>query len=662
VLSGLLGTIKQFQTSRDGNVVFARSAFGRATLFVGALTGTVRSEQFFRKQLIMAMVSADGSRVAFVCADGSAGWFEVHPNAEHLIGSVHELPKVNDLFDYMDTTSGFAMSEDGRTVAVRDGDDLMWWDLDSGTVGGRVPAPPDMDGYLVIGSRHLLVETSTWGKKGEKYHVRLLAVDMATGRSRTVVRDAARLLISGDRSAVAVCRRDGEPDASVTLRRISDGAQQGRRYVWPDGDCGLEGVDLTGRHVVTGSPGRLSLVDLFQGKSVSESLRPRGTVSIAWDLVSSGGSLFAAAHDGSLINYVQLFTKPNVVKVSDQKLSADGSRTISLVNDGAGLQVRTVASEAGDPPTAEVSRPRPYWYPKDGYQLVLDSDRTLLADWVAEDTISIRKVSTLRQTARITVPKPPSTSEFRYFFDRDGHLITLSGTRLQQWDTHTGRELAQFDIKALIAKSRSASTPPTVEVARYPGDNQVAVLLWDDPTVHVVDLVTGRTKTTVTVPKDTTALQFDPSGRYFAALRSGGIVELWRRDPLRRELGPLRSLVEDAATPYAARFIDEEGGYAVAANSSVRIYEVGRRSYRDSYDFGRVPAGEYLGDDSYVFWDISPDGRSVIYQNSINTGGPLRLDPESWRRELCEVIGNQPFTADEKAGLPVRVPTRPVCS
>jgi hypothetical protein len=662
VLSGLLGTIKQFQTSRDGNVVFARSAFGRATLFVGALSGTVRSEQFSRKQLIMAMVSADGSRVAFVCADGSAGWFEVHPNGEHLIGTVHELPKVKDLFDYMDTTSGFAMSEDGRTVAVRDGDDLMWWDLDSGTVGGRVPAPPDMDGYLLIGPRHLLVETSTWGKKGEKYRVTLLAVDMATGRRRTVVRDAERLLVSGDRSAVAVCRRDGEPDASVTLRRISDGAQQGRRYVWPDGDCGLEGIDLTGRHVVTGTPGRLSLMDLFQGKLISESARPRGTVVIAWDLVSNSGRLFAAAHDGSLINYVELFTKPNVVKVSDQKLSADGSRTISLVNDGAGMQVRSVVSKAGDPPIAEVSRPRPYWYPKDGYQLVLDADRTLLADWVAEDTISIRKVSTLRQTARITVPKPPSTSGFRYFFDRDAHLVTLSGTRLQQWDTHTGRELAHFDIKALIAESRSASTPPTVEVARYPGDNQVAVLLWDDPTVHVVDLATGRTKATVKVPKDTTALQFDPSGRYFAVMRSGGIVELWRRDPLRKELGPLRSVVEDADVPYAARFIDGEGGFAVAANSSVRIYEVGRRSYRDSYDFGRVPAGEYLGDDSYVFWDITPDGRSVIYQNSINTGGPLRLDPENWRRELCEVIGDQPFTADEKAGLPVRVPTRPVCS
>ncbi|MER7477931.1 trypsin-like peptidase domain-containing protein [Streptomyces sp. NPDC126510] len=662
MVSGLLGTVQQFQTSRDGNVVFARSALGRATLFVGALTGTVRSEQFSREQLIMAMVSADGSRVAFVCADGSAGWFDVHPNAEHLIGAVHALPKVKKLINYSDSSSGFAMSEDGRTVAVRDGDDLMWWDLDSGTVGGRVPAPPNMGGNLWIdpGKRRLLVEVSP--PEEDEFRVALLAVDMATGRSRTVVREADRLLVSGDRSTVVVCRPDGHSAKSVTLRRISDGAQRGRRYVFDDGDCGLEGVDVTGRYVVTGTPGRLVLTDLFQGKSISESARPRGTVVIAWDLVSSGGRLFAAAHDRSLINYVELFTEPNVVDVNDQKLSADGGRTVSLVDDGASLQVRSVESKAGDPPTAEASRPRPYWHPKDAYLLALDSDRTLLADWVAEDTVLVREVSTLRQTARITVPKPPSTSEFQYFFDRDAHLVTVSGTRVQQWDTRTGRQRAHFDIKTIIADSRSASTPPTVKVGHYPGDNQVAVLLWGDPTVRVVDLATGRTKTTVKVPVDTVATQFDPSGRYFAAMRSGGIVELWRRDPLRRELGPLRSVAEDAGTPYAARFIDGEGGFAVAANSSVRIYEVGRRGYRESYDFGRVPSSQYLADGSYVFRDITPDGGSVIYQNSINTGGPLRLDPESWRRELCEVIGDQPFSADEKGGLPARVPARPVCS
>ncbi|MFD9002037.1 trypsin-like peptidase domain-containing protein [Streptomyces sp. NPDC059582] len=662
VLSGLLGTVEQFQTSRDGDVVFARSALGRATLFVRSLTGTVRSEQFSRKQVNRAMVSADGSRVAFVCDDGSAGWFEVHPNAERLIGALHELPTVEDLLVYtFESRNGFTMSADGRIVAVRARSGLIWWDLDSGTVGGRVPDVPHGSGKLWIGAddRSLLVGTSAYD--GDKYHSGLAAVDMATGRSRTVVRDADDVLVSGDRSTVVVCR-DGDSGSSFTLRRISDGATQGRRYDGTDhSDCDLQGVDTTGRHIATADGDTLSLVDLFQGETISEATQLSGITATAWDLVSHGGSLFVAGHSGSLINFVELSTEPNVLDVSEQRLSADGSRTISLVDDGASLQVHSVNAVAVDPPIAEASRPRPYWYPKNAYQLVLNSDRTLLADWVAQNAISIRKVSTLRQTARIIVPKPPSTSAFQYFFDRNARLVTVSGTLVQQWDTRTGRQLAHFDIKTIIARSRSASTPPTAHVAQYPGDNQVAVLLSGDPTVRVIDLTTGRTSTTVKVAADTVATQFDPSGEYFAVLRSGTVVELWRRDPLRKELGPLRSVAEDSVKPYVAGFIDGKGGFAVAANSSVRIYEVGSRSYRESYDLGRSPSSSILGDGSYVFRDMAPDGKTVIYQNSNNTGGPLRLDPARWRRALCGVIGNQPFSADEKAGLPARVPTQPVC-
>ncbi|MFD7135692.1 trypsin-like peptidase domain-containing protein [Streptomyces sp. NPDC059894] len=662
VLSGLLGTVEQFQTSRDGDVVFARSTLGRATLFVRSLTGTVRSEHFPRKAVNRVMVSADGSRVAFVCDDGTAGWFEVRPAADRLIGTVHELPAVEDLLVYtFESRNGFAMSADGRVVAVRTEDGLVWWDLDRGTVGGRVPAPAGLGGKVWLGQdgRSLLLETSAYD--GDDFRVGLAVVDVATGRSRTVVRDADEVMVSGDRSSVVVCR-DGDPAPSFTLLRISDGAQQGRRH---DGEahsgCGIQGVDTTGRRIATADGETLSLLDLSRGELISEATRLSGVTATAWDLVSSGGALFVAGHSDSLISYVELPTEPNVLDVSEQRLSADGRRMISLVDDGASLQVHSVTATAVDPPMAEASRPRPYWYPKNTYQLVLDPARTLLADWDAENTISVREVSTLRQTARITVPEPPSTSDFHYFFDRSEHLVTVSGTRVQQWDARTGRELAHFDIKTVIAGSGSARTPPQTHVAPYPGDNQVAVLLWGDRTVRVVDLTTGRTKTTVKVPVDAVATQFDPSGHYFAVLRSGGIVELWRRDPLRKELGPLRSVAENSEKPYVAGFIDGEGGFAVAANSSVRIYEVGSRIYRESYDLGRAPSSSILVDGSYVFRDMTPDGKSVIYQNSDNTGGPLRLDPAQWRRELCGVIGDQPFTADEKAGLPVRVPTRPVC-
>ncbi|MFE3637758.1 trypsin-like peptidase domain-containing protein [Streptomyces sp. NPDC059168] len=664
VLSGLLGTVVQFKTSRDGDVVFARSASARSTLFVHALDGTVRSEQFSRKQVTEVMVSADGSRAAFICDDGSAGWFHVHPDADRLIGEVHELPGVKDLLVYtFENRSGFAMSADGRIVAARSKSGLVWWDLDSGRLGGRVPAPADAGGGLWVGSddRSLLVDTLAFG--GNRSTSGLVAVDAYSGRSRTVVRGAGQVLVSGDRTSVVVCRK---ADAAVTytLRRISDGARQGRRYDESDGNtCGsMQGVDATGRRVATADGGDVSLVDLSRSRKISETTQLSDVTATAYDLVANGGRLFVAGHSDALINYLELPTEPNVLDVSEQRLSADGKRTISLVDEGASLQVHSVTATAVDPPIAEVSRPKPYWYPKGSYQVLLNADRTLLADWVAKNSILVRRVPTLRQTARITFAAPPSSDRFQYFFDRNAHLVTLSGTRIQQWDTRTGRQLAHFDIKTLIADSHGESTPPDAHVAVYPGDNQVAVLLWGDHRVRVVDLGTGRTRATVKVPADAVATQFDRSGRHFAVLRSGGIVELWRSDPLRRELGPLRSVAEGRTEPYMAGFIDGKGGYAVAANSSVRIYQAGERSYRDSYDFGRVPAGGILTGGRYVFRDMTPDGRSVIYQNTVsNTGGPLRLDPGQWRRKLCAVIGNQPLTSDEKAGLPVRAPSRPLC-
>ena len=85
--------------------------------------------------------------------------------------------------------------------------------------------------------------------------------------------------------------------------------------------------------------------------------------------MSRGGKLYVAGRTASLINYVELPTEFNVLDVSEQKLSADGRRIISLVDDGAGIKVHSVTAAGVDPPLAEVSRPRPYWYPENGYRL-----------------------------------------------------------------------------------------------------------------------------------------------------------------------------------------------------------------------------------------------------------------------------------------------------
>ncbi|MEU5365662.1 trypsin-like peptidase domain-containing protein [Streptomyces sp. NPDC005925] len=661
ILSGLLGTVEQFQTSRNGKVIFARSKTGRAMLFVHALNDMVRSEHFAVKQVLYAMVSADGSRVAYVCENGAAGWFQVHPDADRIVGKVHQLPKVTDLMkDPSDLKNGFAMSVDGRFVAVRSEEDLMWWDLDRGTVGGRVRTPAEISGRLWIGTdnKSLLLEESHLGRE---HPSGLVALDMASGKSRTVVRDVDDVLVSGDRSAVVVCR-SGDKGAFYRLLRVSDGTQQARPFYKGDLSSCTEGqgIDVTGHRIVTKSGKDLALVDISQGKEISGATQLDGITATASDLVLSSGNLLLAGHSDSLINYVELSAEPNVLDVSDQKLTADGSRTVSVVDDGATLQLRPALSSPGDDLLiAKVNRPQPYWLP-DEYHLVFGPGRKLLADWDAKNAISVREVSTLRRTARITMPKPPSAADVDYFFDREGHLVTVSGTRVQQWDARTGKELAHYDVRGIIAKSRDANTPRKVFVGNYPTDNQVAVLVWGDPTVRVINLTTGRTTATVKVPIDAIAMQFDPSGRYFAVLRSAGILELWRRDPPRKELGPLRSVVENADKPYVANFLDGEGRFVVAANSSVRIYRIGDRAYTESYDFGREPSS-LLGDGSYDFRDITSDGGSIIYQDSRNTGGPLRLDPDQWRHGLCDVIGNLQFTADEIASIPTHLSAERIC-
>ena len=665
VLSGLLGTVEQFQTSRDGNVVFARSTMGRATLFVHALNGTVHREQFQVTQVVDAIVSDDGSRAAYVTDGGEAGWFEVHPEAHSVIGPIHRLPRVKHLVEYtFEFRNGFAMSADGRLVVVRNGKDLMWWDLDRGTIGGKVRAPADMAGKLWFGSDNRTLLAATYRYRQGHGGNGLVAVDMATGKSRTVVSDVDEVLVSGDRSAVVVCRDSLSKGASYRLRRISDSAPLGRVFHGPDyASCHTAAVDATGRHIVVGSTGNMILADMDRGKTVGEATQFDGVDTTAWDLVSSGGKLLLAGHSGSLINYLDMSSVPDSAVVESQRLTRDGSRSINVVDKGARLQVRpTEADKDGKAPLiAEVPRPRPYWLPE-GYHTVLTRKRHLLADWDSERTVSVREVPTLRRTAHITVPKPPSTDGFQYFFDRNDRLVTVSGSVVQQWDSRTGRQLARFDVEPLAAGSTRASKPLTWLVTDYPADNQVAVLVYGDPTVHVVDLTTGRTTATVKrVPTDAVGVQFDSSGRYLGIMRSGGIVELWRRDPWRRELGPLRSIAEDGKKPFVASFLDGDGHFVLAANSSVRVYQVGKRSYTASYDFGRSPSSSELVVGSYVFRDITPDGGTVIYQDSDNRGGSLRLDPADWQRELCKVIGNERFSSDERAGLPVRVSALAVC-
>ncbi|GAB3157756.1 hypothetical protein GCM10027258_67290 [Amycolatopsis stemonae] len=673
VLSGLLGTIAGFHASRNGDVVLASTDLGRLTLFVHATTGKTRGVPVQAGHVLYTMVSPDGKRAGFVGDDGTAGWFEVDADALLPAGPVHTLPKVSGLTTYYNGPgNSAAMSPDGKLMAVPAGDRLVWWDLDTATVAGSVPAPPDASNGLWISQDNRTLLVYTYGLDDPDHPSGLTAVDMATGRSRTVLapQKDQYFVVSGDRTAVVACRTPEGGGGSVLSRvRVSDGVAEGRPYSSPTSFlCSHNAVDVTGRRVVV-SEDSVRVVDLDLGTEVSSGNEAPSASEYAPDLISADGKLLLATYGSSEITYTELPPGSRTLDVADQVLTDDGSKTVSLLKDGS-LQLRPsgvdsdrVLAEAPAPPAQEDK-------PKN--ELYLNRDGSLVVDRETANVVSVHETATLRQTTRITTAEPPSRppmkpgdylrtghqqpdNNFSYFFDWTGNLVTVSGRQVQQWDARTGRQLARFDT-GTVHPDGDAGTP-TMAVGPYPEPNHVQVIVYGDPVVRAVDLTTGQTTATTEVTDDALGLQFDPSGRYFALMRQGSVVELWQRDPPVRELGPLPSLSDISSARWSAGFLDGDGHYLIAANNSVRVYQVGKQAPVDSYEFGH-PDGQQT---QYTFINVAKDGRTVLYAGSDGLGGALALDPAAWTRDLCRIIGHRDFTPEEQAGLPAPIPARQVC-
>ncbi|WP_190620739.1 serine protease [Streptomyces venezuelae] len=684
VVSGLLGTVRDLQTSRDGDVVLATSKNGRAMLFTGVTTGNVRSAQVPSVgQVKYPMVSADGKRAGYVQEDGVAAWFPVHADRTEPMGELHRLAAAPGAAVGTENGLDPDMSADGTVIVHRVRDHLVWWDLDSGAIARETRAPKDPndgstdDLWIAADNRTLLLRRGTLGRDDTV----LLAYDPSTDASRVVAAGATEIEPSGDRTAAVVCGTQGA-DTSSSLVRISDGAPQGKPYIEQDerykgGTCLTQAVSADGTRVAFWHHDTLRLVDLLQNKVLATVPQP----SARWSrhLASADGRLYYIGFKDSLITYTELPTGESILQVGQQILTHDGGRTISLLADGSALQVRPSAPGANDQLIAEAQRRTPYRKPGSTDLLRLSKDGRLLADLEGSNVVAVLDASTLRRLATITAAEPPAPAtstpapilggggaepDFQHFFDAAGNVLTVSGTLVQQWDARTGRELAHYDAKALLPTTGAA---PRTSIGPYPAPDRVTVTVWGDPSVRIVDITTGTVTETVRTTEDVLAVQFDPSGRYFGLMRRGSIVELWRRDPLRKEIGPLRSTAEDSTTPTVTQFLDGDGHFLIGANNAVRTYGIEERALLESYEFGQPPSGDSgpLSSAStrpYSFIDISRDAGTVIYADPAGPGGVLPLDPRAWQRDLCKAIGNRTFTAEERRSLPVRIPAQPVCT
>ncbi|MER7827308.1 trypsin-like peptidase domain-containing protein [Streptomyces sp. NPDC096097] len=680
VVSGLLGTVLSMQASFDGNVVLATSKNGRATLFTNVTTGRIRSAQVPSVgQVKFPLVSADGKRAGYVQEDGVAAWFPVHADREEPLGELHKLAPAPGAAIGTNKGLGPSMSVDGTLIVHRVLDHLVWWDLDSGAVARSTRAPADVPGgstddlWIGADNRTLLLRRHRAGTN----NTALLAYDPATDATRVVGDGVDIIELSGDRTAAVACTEQAD-NATVSLLRVSDGTRQGEPYIEQDkryrsGVCLPHAVDTDGTRVALWAHDSLRLIDLPQHKVLSTvpSTFTKGSSRLA----SADGRLSYITFQDSVIAYTELPVGESVLQVGQQILTHDGGRTISLLGDGSALQVRPAEPGANDRLIAEAPRRTPYRKPGSTDLMRLSKDGRLLADLEGPNVVSVLDPSTLRRLTTVTAAEPPAQDttpsilgtgeepDFQHFFDVAGNVLTVSGTMVQQWDARTGRELAHYDAKALLPTTGSA---PKTNIGPYPAPNKVAVTVWGDPAVRIVDITTGTVTETVRTTEDVLAVQFDPSGRYFALMRRGSIVELWRRHPLRKEIGPLRSTSEDSDTPTVTRFRDGDGHFLIAADNAVRTYGIEERALVESYEFGPPPnpiLSSVFGSGTrpYSFLGVSEDSTTVIYADPSGPGGVLSLDPGAWQRGLCKTIGNRTFTAEERRSLPVRVPAQPVC-
>ncbi|MFD7584017.1 trypsin-like peptidase domain-containing protein [Kitasatospora sp. NPDC059811] len=668
LFSGMSGTGGTFSTSRDGDVVLSRDAMAHVVLFVRGRDGTVHSRPVPAQYAFYLMVSPDGRRAGFVADDGTGGWFDVDKESTAPIGQVHQLPRVDGVLQISSAPAdATAMSPDGRYIAVPTRDSLVWWDLDAGTIAGRVPAPQNMGSGLWFGSdgHSLLVRTSN-GSTG------LASVDMAGGAARTVVvpADHQGILPSGDRTTVAVVQTHESGQGSgtkstVRLIRVSDGSVVGKPYettetIAPATE--LIAANADGHRIVINEATKLTLLDLDRGKAVALVDEPGRLYEHASVLLSTGGKEYLAGQGRSSISYTEIPAGEEDAAAADTvHLSRDGRKITIRLTGGTDLELREPGLDLGRLLT-RTALPQPAWKGK-GDRLLSNRDDTLIALRDGPNTVSVRDASTLRAVARITVAPPPpvdsAAEDFSYFFDGADRLVTVSGTQIQQWEARTGVRLAQYDAAAFHPRADKPGTPQ-MYVGPYWQEGKLTVVVHDDPVIRVVDIGTGHTVTSLNPGiTDLIAARFDESGRYLAVLRRNSVIELWRLDPLQREIGPLPTTSTPGQNAAITRFVDTQGHFMIAANNSIRIYQVGGQPSVDSYDFRNVTDNSLQ--EPLTFLDATNDGKTFLIRTENDYVHRIVLDPDAWQRSLCRIINYRSFTTDERRTLPVRVPDGPLC-
>ncbi|MFJ9028233.1 trypsin-like peptidase domain-containing protein [Streptomyces sp. NPDC102274] len=660
LMSGTLGKVERVAASGDGRVVLTTTVLGRATLFVRGDDGEIRSAHLpAEAEARYPVVASDGSGMGYVGRDGALVWHEVRPETARLMGPARTMAvETTDPSGFV-SPRGAAISSDGSRVAAVVGGHLAVWDLDKGTVVRTISPPAGQDSFVKVWfgpGRDTLLASAVRDADALADNAYTVLAYQESRAPRTVATGVHGAEVSGDGTALACCRvSDGADRGLYRVVRIADGEERGR--FTDTKQCGTKiVVDRTGLRVGVGDIVRtlMRLFDTEQRKLVAVTgtqTEPQagggfGNREAFPRLLEDGGRTYLLSYDSAGAAMTALSADAEEFLPRDDRsfeaLTPDGSTVVGKTPDGA--ELRTYAVGQGFKEVASVKRPDPVMGGEPGIRI--SGDGSLVADPAVNGEIHIREVPSLRRIA--TVPTGVFTrTVFRFADER--YLLVATRDVIERWDARTGRPAGRIDLSTTDLADTVTDDP---FLGPYPREGHVAVL--GDRYIHVVDLGEGRevTELRIDVGNDATGVRFDAEGNYLAVLRRGGVWELWRLDPLRRELGPMPGVGEGG--DFVFEFMDAEGRLLVADAGRVRVYRAGSRTYEAAFNFG-TQSDSVLGT-----FPAAAQGPTVLYTNDAQTTA-VRLDPEEWAGRLCAVIGQRTLTRAERDAVPAEVPPGAVC-
>lgn len=672
-------TETSWKQSRDGDVAIEVSDYA-VDVQTRIMSGPLKHyEVALTKQVEYAELASDGRRVAVFYQDGGGAWFDIDAGPAGRPGPVQSLPGTGvPRTTAKDSTTGAgqsdwsdgaepAISADGRYAAAQVWGRIVIWNLaaeNGATVARRVPVPATVklsNFWFAAGSKSLIAQVDDRFGQNDLSH--LTSISMATGTVHRITPTVDDPTVSSDGSTAVTCQAEGK---HVVYQRFSlaNGKREGQPLASSASPCTTPlTVGAAGRFLYDGE----NLIDLDRGTVLS---RPGLSESID-SLFEYGGKLYGATSPGDSFSsadnnahtYINIpWSGTNDEPASWSEISGDGTRIYSVLRDGR-LSERSLVPGTYARELAVVKRLQPTWGFQGPDHLEFNSSGKWLLEREGKNVVTVRDARTLKLIRTITTRMPrttqpqsevlnpvadpgpavtsPETASLMYHFDGND-VVTISDTVVQRWNVTTGKQITRLDITRY--KPKTDPTNLTAGLGPHPGT--IAVVDVGEPGVIVIDLASGRVTGTIRTP-DTIGVQFDPSGRYMALLRSGSILELWRLNPPRKVIGPLPSIVESTDVPYVAGFTGDNGRYYLGTRNTLSVYGINEGGLVDSYDFADPTADEGNG----AFMDVTKNLSWAIRIDSSGDGSPLSLNPATWREQLCKILGGRDFTDQELAQL-----------